>query len=53
MSLCSTRTDGKELSGRLMSIDALRGYDMAMISGLGGVIAALGMAIPGCSWLHD
>ena len=52
MSSCSTRTDGKP-SGRLMSIDALRGYDMAFISGLGGILAALGMAIPGCSWLHD
>lgn len=40
-------------SGRLMSIDALRGWDMAFISGLGGLVAALGVAIPGCTWLRD
>lgn len=38
---------------RLMSIDALRGYDMAVIMGFEGLLAALGTAIPGCSWLTD
>ncbi len=41
------KTDDAQ-SERLMSIDALRGWDMAFISGLGGLVAALGVAIPGC-----
>ena len=41
-----------ELRERLLSLDVLRGLDMLLISGLGGLLAALGTALWGeGNWL--
>lgn len=42
-------------SGRLESLDAIRGFDMLWITGLGGVCCSLGALLPGGegSWLYQ
>ena len=39
--------------GRLESLDALRGFDMIWITGLSGLVATIGLQLPGgeASWL--
>ena len=48
-----TPTDTRAREGRLVSIDAFRGFDMVMIMGLASVLIALGKCIygEGGGWL--